>query len=144
MYTVGGAVINGMYAFYTSAASASIPTISSGGTLANAKANTINAGGGVIRIHNISNVAGNGGYRFMGNTADNNIDFVCGMPFSAGVCIKAVGLAKLCPGVSVYDGTGRAVTYNYTSDTLFSYGELVNNNVVPANGAVTLICEVNQ
>lgn len=143
MYTISGTKINGMYAFYTPTTSMSLTPITSGGTLANACTNAVNAGGGVIRIHNISNVASGGSYRFIGNTADNNIEFVAGIPFSAGVCIKAIGIANLNPAINVYDNVTKTVCANYASDTIFSYGELTANNVVPANGAVILICEVN-
>ena len=143
MYTVSGASINGMYAFYTASTADNITPISSGGVLSTALANTLNAGGGVIRVHNISNISSGGSYRFIGNTAENNIDLVGGLPFSAGVCIKAVGLANLCPAINTDDCAVNIVSAYYSSDTLFSYGALTSNNVVPANGAVTLICEVS-
>lgn len=153
MYTISGAQINGLYAFYTANPVEDISIVTSGGVVSSGGSVTalslpekltaiVNAGGGAVRVRNLSHTAGSAGYTFMANTADNNVDPVQGIPFKAGVVIRAVGLANLNPPVSGYDYEKHVVNVDYSSDTLFSYVELDSNHTVPANGAVTIICEV--
>ena len=116
---VGAAPLNGMYAFYASTG-ASVPTITSGATLATI---TSAFGGRVARITNISQMPTSGGIIFVGTT--DNSDVTIASPNA----IYGFGVAALGGDTS--------------GGVLLDYNAVAGGITVPANGAATLLDKLN-